>query len=140
MKLIGIIIKSILAGVAAYYSYMEYSNTGAIWEAVLYFALIYGLITYYIGYFQKSGFSFIAYFGENGLIMTVISLCFKIFTPLIVIMLPIPILNSFLSYKTTMNIWGSVILIAVVVCIVKDIVEIVCMFIRLFKPRHYEDD
>lgn len=140
MKLIGIIIKSTLAGVAAYYLYTEYSNKDSIWEAVLCFALMYGLITYYIWFFQESGFSFVAYLGENGLIMTVISLCFKIFTPLIVIMLPIPILDSFLSYETAMGIWGSVILIAVIVCIIRDIVAIVCMFIRLFKPRHYEDE
>ena len=140
MKLIGIIIKSTLAGVATYYLCMEYSNKDSIWEAVLCFALTYGLITYYMWYFQESGFSFIAYFGENGLIMTVISLCFKVFTPLIVIMLPIPILDSFLSYETAIGIWGSVILIAVLVCIIRDIVVIARIFTQLFKPRHYEDD
>ncbi len=140
MKLIGIIVKSTLAGVAAYYLFTECSNEDSIWAAVLWFALMYGLITYYIWFFQESGFSFIAYLGENGLIITVISLCFKIFTPLIIIMLPIPILDSFLSYETAMGIWGIVILIAVGVCIIRDIVVIVRTFIRLFKPQHYEDD
>lgn len=140
MKLIGIIIKSTLAGVAAYYLFTEYSNEDSIWAAVLCFALMYGLITYYIWFFQESGFSFIAYLGENGLIITVISLCFKIFTPLIIIMLPIPILDSFLSYETAIGIWGIVIFIAVGVCIIRDIVVIVRTFIRLFKPQHYEDD
>lgn len=140
MKLIGIIIKSTLAGVAAYYLFTEYSNEDSIWAAVLCFALMYGLITYYIWFFQESGFSFIAYLGENGLIITVISLCFKIFTPLIIIMLPIPILDSFLSYETAIGIWGIVILIAVGVCIIRDIVVIVRTFVRLFKPQYYEDD
>lgn len=42
------------------------------------------------------------------------------------------------STETAMGIWSIVILIELIVCMVKDIVVIVRMFIRLFKPRHYE--
>lgn len=140
MKLIGIIIKTTLSGVAAYYLYLYKEEPSSILEVVGYFSLMYGVITYYMWCFHENGFSFIAYLGKNGLIMTVFSLCFMLFIPLLVISAPFYLLTYFLPYQIAGGIFGLVIIIAAIVCIIKDIIVIVRTFIRLFKPQHYEDD
>ncbi len=140
MKLIGLIIKSTLVGVAAYYLCLYREEPSSILKVVGYFFLMYRIIICYTWCFRENGFSFIAYLGKNGLIMTVFSLCFMLFVSVLAIAAPFYLLTYFLPYDIAGGIFGGVIIIAAIVCIIKDIVVIARMFIRLFKPRHYEED
>lgn len=97
---------------------------------VVLFGMLYGLATYYVWYFKEYGFSFGAYIGSGGIIMTFLSFCFKLILPLIFIVAPYLVLNAALPGQLGMYIGGILLIALCIGCVVWDVIGV----IRVFQP------
>ena len=89
---------------------------------------IYGLVSFYIWYFKRTGFSFSIWVGEKGLMMTLISLAIKELAPIIILAIISVACNSLIPGGA-----GGIIgrLIIVVICLeflVLDVLTIINHF------------
>lgn len=107
---------------------------GDVASVVMLFCMFYGLATYYVWYFKRNGFSFSAYIGSGGLIVTLFSFCFKLILPLIFIVIPYMILNEVLPGQIGMYIGGILLIALCVGCVLWDAIVV----IRVFQPSFLE--
>lgn len=132
MKLIGIIIKFILAALA---SALILHNVSILYRIVV-FALLYGLITYYIYYFKNSeGEGFSIWIGDGSLLMNLLEIGIKIFAPILSILVMYWILSAIFGETAGTNIAGVIILVASFGCLITDIVGV----IKVFNPNFLGD-
>ncbi len=123
MKFLGMAVKAILSLVAA--AYLLFSD--GILMAVVMFGVIYGLISYYVWYFKKTGFSFSVWVGEKGLLMTLLSIALKVLAPLIILAV-ISITCNSLFPKAGATIGGLIIFAICIGFLVLDVITIIQHF------------
>lgn len=128
MKLLGMAGKAVLSLIAAIYFFSD----GFLMAAAMFF-IIYGLLSYYVWYFKKKGFSFSVWVGEKGLLMTLLSLALTLFAPIIILSIATLALNSFLPRGIGTTIGGLAIIILCFGFLARDVVTIIQHFNPSFK-------
>lgn len=124
MKFSGMAVKAVLSLVAAIYFL---SSSGILFAAVM-FCIIYGLISYYIWYFKKTGFSFSVWIGENGLLMTMLSLALKVLAPIIILSVITITCSSLFPGGAGSTIGGLIVVILCLVFLARDVITIIQHF------------
>lgn len=126
MKLVGIILKAVVAMVTV----VAGLKAKSILEIIVYFGMIYGLLTYYIWFFRKHGFSFRA----GSMLTTLLSLCFSLAIPWLCIFIPYAFLNTVLPGQLGLYIGGIILIALCFGCLALDVIEV----IRTFDPSFLE--
>lgn len=126
MKLVEIILKAVVAIVVVVMGL----KMSSIFEIIMFFGMIYGLLTYYIWFFRKRGFSI----RVGSLVGTVFSLIFTLIIPWLVILIPYIALNELLPGQSGMYIGGIILIVLCFGCVAMDVVEV----IRIFNPSFLE--
>lgn len=124
MKFYGIAIKAVLALVAAIYFFCS----DGFLMALFMFGIIYGLISYYVWYFKKTGFSFSVWIGEKGLLMTLLSLALKIFAPIIILAIITITCTTLIPGEAGPTIGGLIVVIICLGFLVSDVLTIIKYF------------
>ncbi len=122
MKFVGMAVKAVLALVATIFL------SDDIFSAVVMFGIIYGLISYYVWYFKKTGFSFSVWVGEKGLLMTLLSIALKVLAPLIILSIVAVTCNSLLPSGIGTTIGGLIIAVICLGFLVLDVLTIINHF------------
>lgn len=122
MKFVGMAVKAVLALVAAIFL------SDDIFFAFVMFGIIYGLISYYVWYFKKTGFSFSVWIGEKGLMMTLLSIALKVLAPIIILSIIAVACNSLLPSGIGATIGGLIIAVICLGFLVLDILTIINHF------------
>lgn len=124
MKIFKTIVKAALSVAAVMaMGLTDSSGNPDVFSAIVMFAVIYGLITYYMFSFANSD----GFFVGNGLISMAFALILNLGLPLLAIIIPMFILQALLG-EIGMIIFGIVVLIVCAGCILGDVVNIVRMF------------
>ena len=126
MKLVEIILKA----VAAFAIVVMGLKISSVFEVIVFFGMVYGLLTYYIWYFRKRGFSI----KTGSLTATAFSLIFTLIFPLLIIVLPYIALNELLPGQSGMYIGGIILIALCFGCVSMDVIEA----IRVFQPSFLE--
>lgn len=123
MKLVEIIIKAVVAlSTVAIGMKMR-----SVFEIIMFFGMVYGLLTYYIWFFRKHGFIV----KGKSLVGIVFSLIASLVLPLLVIILPYTALSKLLPGQSGMYIYRGIILIVLCFgCVAMDVIGA----IRTFQP------
>lgn len=122
MKIFGIIIKVLIA-IAANIFVLHPSDPGA---ALVAFAAVYGLISLYIWYFSNNDI----FVGAGGLMSHVWALIINLCLPCLIVVVPLFILEAILPGEIGGIIYGIIVLILCVGCLLLDVLHVV----RSFKP------
>lgn len=124
MKFLGMAVKAVLSLVAAIY----FLTSSGIIDGIFMFGIIYGLISYYVWYFKKTGFSFSVWVGNKGLMMTLLSLALKILAPIIILSIIVIACNSIFPDGIGASIGGGIVVIICLVFVVLDVLTIINHF------------
>lgn len=126
MKLVEIILKAVVAFAIVVLGL----KLSSVFEIIMFFGMMYGLLTYYIWFFRKRGFSIRA----GSLVTTAFSLIFTLILPLLVIVIPYTALNELLPGQSGMYIGGIILIVLCFGCVAVDVIEV----IRMFQPSFLE--
>ncbi|MCI8298986.1 MAG: hypothetical protein HFI69_01330 [Lachnospiraceae bacterium] len=126
MKLVEIILKAIVAAVIVVMGL----KLSSVFEIIMMFGMVYGLLTYYIWYFRKRGFSV----KTGSLVTTAFSLIFTLILPLLIIVIPYIALTELLPGQSGMYIGGILLIVLCFGCVAMDVIEV----IRTFQPSFLE--
>lgn len=102
-----------------------------LWRIVL-FPIIYGLITFYIWYFQNNDSSFRIYFGNGGFVATALSFAFMLFMPIILLSIGVYIASAVFG-EIGEKIYSIILMIICYGYFALDI-------IRIFRPDFLKDE
>lgn len=122
MEILGLIVKVLIA-IAANILVLHPSDPGA---ALVAFAAVYGLISLYIWYFSNNNI----FVGAGGLMSHVWALIINLCLPCLFIVVPLFILEAILPGDIGGIIYGIIVLILCVGCLLLDVLHVV----RSFKP------
>ena len=123
MKFLGMIIKAILSLVAG-----AYFLSDSILTALVIFCVVYGLISFYLWYFKRTGFSFSIWIGEKGFMMTLISLAIKVLAPIIILAIITITCNSLIPGEAGATVGGLIIVVICLGFLVLDVLTIIQHF------------
>ena len=123
MKFLGMAVKAAISLALAIYLLSD-----GILMAIAWFGIAYGLLSYYVWYFKKKKFSFSAWIGSNGLLMTLLSLLFGLLAPLIPLVLIILLFNSILPGSIGETVGSLIVLIIYLGFAARDVVTIIQHF------------
>lgn len=118
MSILKLIIKSAIAGCLIAFAF----KPDGIMDAVMVFALAYGLVTYYIWYFTSGDMDLIGD-GIWGILLALVA-------PLLGISMSYYALDALLPGRTGQYIFGGIVLLGSFGCLISDVISV----IRIFSP------
>lgn len=125
MRILKVIAKVALS-IAAMRFFAGSESSFDLGSAIVFFAVCYGLVSWYMFSFSNGGTIFMGY----GLISFAVAMILNLCLPLLVIVVPLFILEAILPGQIGTIIYGIILSLACLGCILMDIVNIV----RVFNP------